>query len=50
LAVIVSSIYAFVFTYVMLFFINKITRVRTTEGEEEAGLDASLHGETAYEV
>ncbi len=49
LTVIGSSIYAFGFTYVMLVIINKFTRVRTTEGEEERGLDASLHGETAYE-
>jgi ammonium transporter, Amt family len=49
LTVIGSSIYAFAFTYVMLVLINKITRVRTTEGEEERGLDESLHGETAYE-
>jgi Amt family ammonium transporter len=49
LAVVVSSIYAFGFTYIMLAVINKITRVKTTEGEEEQGLDQSLHGETAYE-
>jgi ammonium transporter, Amt family len=49
LTVIGSSIYAFIFTYVMLLVINVITRVRTTEGEEEYGLDASLHGESAYE-
>jgi len=49
LSVIVSSIYAFAFTFGMLWVINKITRVRTTEGEEEVGLDKSLHGETAYE-
>ena len=50
LTVVGSSIYAFVFTFVMLWaIINKITRVRTTAGEEEQGLDASLHGETAYE-
>lgn len=48
-AIIVSSIYAFVFTFGMLWIINKVTRVRTTEGEEEEGLDKSLHGETAYE-
>ncbi len=47
--VIGSSIYAFGFTFIMLAIINKITRVRTTVGEEEVGLDASLHGETAYE-
>jgi Amt family ammonium transporter len=44
-----SSIYAFGFTYAMLFIINKFTRVSTTEGEEEHGLDDSLHGESAYE-
>lgn len=49
MTVVVSSIYAFVFTYVMLKIINLFTRVRTTENEEEAGLDKSLHGETAYE-
>jgi Amt family ammonium transporter len=49
LTVIGSSIYAFGFTYIMLAIINKITRVRTTSDEEEVGLDASLHGETAYE-
>jgi Amt family ammonium transporter len=43
-----SSAYAFLFTYVMLWVINRIMRVRTSEGEEEKGLDDSLHGETAY--
>ena len=42
-----SSIYAFVFTFVMLWLINKITPVRTSE-EEEGTLDESLHGEKAY--
>ncbi|NMC42924.1 MAG: ammonium transporter [candidate division Zixibacteria bacterium] len=49
LTVVGSSIYAFVFTYVMLKIINLVTRVRTSGGEEERGLDASLHGESAYE-
>ena len=49
LAVIASSIYAFGFTYLMLLVISKFTQVKTTEGEEEKGLDQSLHGETAYE-
>ncbi len=48
-AVVGSSIYAFVFTFVMLWIINKITPVRTSE-VEEGELDASLHGETAYEA
>lgn len=49
LTVVGSSIYAFVFTFVMLKIINLVTRVRTSGGEEEQGLDASLHGESAYE-
>jgi ammonium transporter, Amt family len=49
LAVVISSIYAFGFTYLMLVIINKITRVRTTVDEEERGLDESLHGEEAYQ-
>lgn len=49
LTVVGSSIYAFGFTFGMLWIINLITRVRTTANEEEQGLDASLHGETAYQ-
>jgi ammonium transporter, Amt family len=48
LSVVGSSIYAFVFTFVMLKVINIFARVRTTPNEEEQGLDASLHGEAAY--
>jgi Amt family ammonium transporter len=47
LGVLLSSIYAFVFTYVMLCIINKITTLKTTEVEETT-LDESLHGENAY--
>ncbi|MBN1826898.1 MAG: ammonium transporter [Candidatus Eisenbacteria bacterium] len=46
-AVVGSSVYAFAFTYVMLWLINKVTRVRTSE-IEEGTLDESLHGEKAY--
>ncbi|HKK20868.1 MAG TPA: ammonium transporter, partial [candidate division Zixibacteria bacterium] len=46
-AVVASSIYAFAFTYAMLWIINKITKVRTSEAEETT-LDESLHGESAY--
>jgi Amt family ammonium transporter len=49
LTIVASSIYAFVFTFVMLKLINIFVCVRTTEGEEERGLDDSLHGETAYQ-
>ena len=42
-----ASIYAFVFTYLMLRAINMVTRVRVSPEEEEMGLDAVFHGETA---
>jgi len=47
--IVVSSIYAFLFTYIMLVVINKITPVKTTSKEEQEGLDITLHGEEAYE-
>lgn len=49
IAVVGASAYAFLFTYVMLIIINFITPVRVTEVEEINGLDASLHGEKAYD-
>jgi ammonium transporter, Amt family len=49
IAVAFASAYAFIFTYIMLSLINLITRVRVSEEEEEIGLDASLHGERAYD-
>jgi Amt family ammonium transporter len=49
IAVIGSAIYAFVFTYIMLAIINKITKVRVSEAEEDLGLDTSQHGEKAYD-
>jgi Amt family ammonium transporter len=48
-AAIGASVYAFLFTYIMLAIINKITRVRVSEAEEDSGLDASQHGEKAYD-
>ena len=48
LTVIISSIYAFAFTWIMLFVIDKITPVKLTKKEEEIGLDEILHGEKAY--
>lgn len=46
-AIVVSSIYAFAFTYGMLWLIDKFATVKTTEAEEST-LDESLHGENAY--
>jgi Amt family ammonium transporter len=48
LAILISSVVAFVLTYAMLKVINLFTRVRTST-EEEATLDVSIHGEIAYE-
>ena len=50
IAVVGAAVYAFVFTYVMLAVINIITKVKVSEAEEDLGLDASLHGERAYDA
>ncbi len=47
-AAVVCSLYAFVFSYVALAVINRISPVRVAEEEEEMGLDSALHGEEAY--
>jgi Amt family ammonium transporter len=49
-AVLFSSVWAFVFTLMMLWLIDRVTPVKVAAGTEEAGLDASLHGEQAYEI
>lgn len=49
IAVLCAAVYAFAFTWVILWVINKITPVRTTK-EEENGLDVSIQGETAYDL
>jgi Amt family ammonium transporter len=48
-AVVFSSFYAFIFTYVMLAIINLFTKVKVGAEAEESGLDQHLHGEQAYE-
>jgi ammonium transporter, Amt family len=47
-AVLLSSAWAFIFTYVMLSLINRITPVKVSEATEQLGLDEGLHGERAY--
>ena len=47
-AVLVSSVWAFVFTLGMLWLINRITPVKVTQESESLGLDESIHGEQAY--
>ena len=48
-SVLAIGAYCFIFTYIVLKVINFITPVKVTKAEEEAGMDASLHGEIAYE-
>jgi len=50
IAVLISSSWAFLFTLFMLWLIDRITPVKVAEATEEHGLDADLHGETAYTV
>lgn len=50
IAVLGASLYAFLFTYGMLWVIDKFTPVKVKDKEEEEGLDEVLHGETAYEI
>jgi len=47
-AVVLAVVWAFAFTYGMLWLINRVTPVRVTDETEMAGLDAGLHGEEAY--
>lgn len=43
-----SSIWAFAFTYGMLWLIDRGARVNVSAAEEELGPDEALHGELAY--
>jgi Amt family ammonium transporter len=47
-AAVISSVWAFAFTYGMLWLIDRVTPVKVEQAAEESGLDAALHGETAY--
>jgi Amt family ammonium transporter len=47
-AVVISSVWAFCFTYAMLWLIDRVTPVKVDQAAELSGLDAALHGETAY--
>jgi len=48
-SVVGASIYAFIFTYIMLILINMVTPVKVSEQDEIKGLDESIHGEKAYD-
>jgi ammonium transporter, Amt family len=47
-AVVFSSVWAFSFTFGMLWLINRFTTVHVSRDEEEIGLDSSIHHEQAY--
>ena len=47
-AVVVCSLWAFIFTYGMLWLIDRVTAVQVGRETEELGLDIKLHGEEAY--
>jgi Amt family ammonium transporter len=47
-AVAISTVWAFGFTYGMLWLIDRVTPVRVAEDVEASGLDAGLHQEEAY--
>ncbi len=47
-AVCLSSVWAFAFTYGMLWVVDRITTVKVDEAGETEGLDSTLHGEVAY--
>ena len=47
-AVVLAVVWAFAFTWAMLWLIDRVTPVRVTEAMEEAGLDEGLHGEVSY--
>jgi Amt family ammonium transporter len=48
-ATLAAAVYAYIFTYIMLVVINKMTPVRVPEHVEDKGLDEALHGEVAYD-
>lgn len=47
-AVLLSSVWAFAFTFGMLWLIDRVTPVKVGEQTERVGLDTGLHGEEAY--
>ena len=47
-AVLGAGLYALLITYLMLAAIDRVLPVKTSQSDEEAGLDEALHGETAY--
>lgn len=49
-AVLITIVYAFVMTYVLLLFTNMLSTLRVSEHDERVGLDLTEHRETGYTV
>jgi Amt family ammonium transporter len=49
-AVALATVHAFVLTYVFLWLINKVVRVRLTDEEAQMNIDEFEHGESTYAV
>ncbi|WP_088225573.1 ammonium transporter [Desulfosporosinus sp. FKB] len=45
-----STVYSFVITYLILWLLNTFSNVRVSIEDEKEGLDAKLHGESAYDL
>lgn len=50
LAIVVTLVYSFVMTYAIAWTMNKIRPIRVSDEDEEAGLDRSVHAESAYDL
>ena len=47
-SVLITGLYSFVASYLLLLLVKYTIGLRVSEQEEDEGLDASLHGEIAY--
>jgi len=50
ISVIITMLFSFFMTLIILKFVDLIIGLRITEEEEERGLDLSLHNETGYSL
>ncbi len=50
ISVIVTMLFSFFMTLIILKFVDLVIGLRITEEEEERGLDLSLHNETGYSL
>ena len=48
LAVLIAITYAGAMTFILIYFLNKVIKFKSTEDEEMAGLDRAYHGEKGY--